>query len=101
MTQMTKDVARRMLGPVPESNVFWCHDGRVFKNLDQLRAGLAGMSDDTFAYHVTPEKNDFSNWVRTSVGDTKLAGELDKSADRTQSLKRVEERLAFLRDRLS
>ena len=100
MANMTKDVAGRLLAPVPELNLFWCHDGSVFRNLDQLRVGLAGMSDETFAYHVTPEKNDFSAWVRTSVGDSKLAADLDKSGNRQHALKRVEERVGFLRDRL-
>jgi hypothetical protein len=101
MAKMTKDAASHLLAPVPEPNVFWCRDGRVFKNLDDLRAGLTRISDETFAFHVTPDKNDFSAWVRTTVGDSKLATDLDKASDPADALKRVEERLAFLRDRLA
>jgi hypothetical protein len=101
MAKMTKDTARHLLAAVPDTNVFWCRDGSVFKNLDELKSGLARISDETFAYHVTPTKNDFSAWVRTTVGDSKLATDLDKSGSRAQALKRVEERLAFLRDRLA
>ena len=101
MAKMTKDTASQLLAIVPETNVFWCHDGSVFKNIDDLKAGLARISDETFASHVTPTKNDFSSWIRTTVGDSKLATDLDKAGDRTHALQRVEERLAFLRDRLT
>ena len=101
MAKMTKANASRLLAPVPETNAFWCRDGGIYRNLEELKAGLARMSDTTFAYHVNREKNDFSSWVRSSVGDTKLAADLDKSPNRMSAHKRVEERLIFLRDRLT
>ena len=100
MAKMTKDAASRLVARVPETNSFWCHDGSVYRNLDELKTGLARMSDETFAFHVTPEKNDFSAWVQTSIGDSKLANDLDEAASRRLALKRVEERLVFLKDRL-
>ena len=101
MAKMTEDAASRMLAPVPEPNVFWCRDGNIFRDMNDLKTGLGRMSDETFFYHVTPEKNDFSAWVRSSVGDVKLANDLDKAGNRLLSLKRVEARLVFLRDRLT
>ena len=101
MAKMTHEEASKLLAAVPEENVFWCQDGSVFKSVEELKDALARMSDETFALHVTADKNDFSAWTRTTVKDSKLATDLDKSCSRTLALKRVEERLAFLRDRLS
>jgi hypothetical protein len=100
MAKMTKDAASQLIAKVPETNAFWCHDGSVYRNLDELKTGLARMSAETFAFHVTPEKNDFSAWVQTSVGDSKLANDLEKAGNHNLAMKRVEERLAFLKDRL-
>jgi hypothetical protein len=41
---------------------------------------LAEMSEDTFRYHASREKNDFSSWIRDVIGDETLAGELAKTA---------------------
>jgi hypothetical protein len=101
MAKMTKEEATRMLAAVPAENVFWCHDGSIFKTIEQLKEGLARMSDETFAFHVTVEKNDFSNWVGTTVKNNKLATDLSKAGNRTLAVKRVEDRVVFLRSRLA
>ena len=46
----------KLLAKVPEESIFRCHDGRTFRNVEDLAEGLAAMSDDTFAYHVNSEK---------------------------------------------
>ena len=50
----------KLLAKVAEGSIFRCHDGRTFRDLKDLAEGLAAMSDDTFAYHVNSERNDFS-----------------------------------------
>ena len=55
--------ADKLMAKVPEESSFRCHDGRTFRDIDDLAEGLAAMSDDTFAYHVNPRRNDFSKWV--------------------------------------
>jgi len=68
-----KEQARKFLAQVPEEQVFWCNDGRIFRDMKELGEGLAAMSFDTFVYHVNLAKNDFSNWLRNVVKDEKLA----------------------------
>jgi hypothetical protein len=42
----------KLLAKVPEESVFRCHDGRTFRDMEELVEGLVAISDDTFAYHV-------------------------------------------------
>ena len=88
------------LGDVPRDNVFWCYGGRVVKNLEELSAALREMSEETFRYHVSGGKNDFSNWVRDVIGDRTLANQLKKAATRGAAARRVEARVGWLRARL-
>ena len=92
---------RRFLADVPEEYVFWCNDGQAFKNLRELNHGLNTMTDETFAYHVNMEKNDFSNWVRDIIGDYELAKELEKVRDRSKAAKIVSQRVATLSKRIT
>ena len=86
----------KLLAKVPEESIFRCHDGRTFRDMKDLAEGLAAMSDDTFAYHVNSEKNDFSKWVRDVIRDEKLASDLAKATNRTQAARYVTARLAVL-----
>ena len=76
MARMEAEKAQRLLGDVAEDKVFWCHDGRVFRNIREMGEGFAAMTDETFAFHSNRDKGDFSNWVTEVIGDTKLAREL-------------------------
>ena len=93
---MLKQEAARLLANVPEEYVFRCADGRVFQNMNDLEQAFATMTDETFSYHVNKDKNDFANWVKDIIKDDKLAKDLAKSLARTQAVKTVTRRLAFL-----
>ena len=87
---------RAWLVDVPEDKAFWCHDGRVVKNLAELAQAFREMSDDTFEYHLNSEKNDFSKWVGEVVGDMTLAGQLARVASRATATRRVNMRVETL-----
>ena len=91
-----KEEAGKLLAKVPEENVFWCHDGSVFEDMKELAEGLVAMSDETFAYHVNPEKNDFSKWVKDIINDEKLASELATASTRLEACGCVSARVALL-----
>jgi hypothetical protein len=91
------DVERKKyLAPSPAERVFWCHDGRVFRDMAELARGLDSMSDDVFAYHANDEKNDFANWVRDVIGDQQLAGELLRASVRAAAAEAVKRWVAVL-----
>ncbi len=81
--------------------MFWCQDGHVLRDINELGEALAGMSDETFVFHSNTEKNDFSNWVRDIIGDEKLTRDLLESQNRTQAAKKVAERVDFLKAKLA
>ena len=97
MGKLTKEIASRMLGDVPEDKRFWCNDGRVLKNLRELETALKEMSDETFHYHVTEAKNDFTNWVKDVIGDEDLAKDLRRSTVKSVAVKKVIDRIAALK----
>jgi hypothetical protein len=93
---VTKSVSKSWLANVPEDKVFWCHDGRVMKNLEELGAGLQQMAEETFRYHVTAERNDFSKWVGDVIGDYELSTELQNTGTKEQAAKAVADRITWL-----
>ena len=99
LTQKQKQKAKEFLADVPEEHAFRCYDGTIFRNLQELKDGLEGMSDESFTHHSNMEKRDFSNWVRDVIGDGKLAKDLAKAANRTQAAAYVANRLAALSKR--
>ena len=98
--KISKEEANRRLGDVPDGKLFWCHDGKLIKNLGELEKALNDMSDETFHYHASEGRNDFSNWVRDVVGDNKLANDLSRAKSRIQASKAVAQRISFLESKI-
>jgi len=96
IVKLSKEEAKRRLGDVPDEKRFWCHDGKTIKNVKELGRALIEMSDETFHYHLSEGRNDFSKWVREVVGDDQLAETLGKTKSRIQATKAVAERISFL-----
>jgi hypothetical protein len=97
VVRITKSVAEERLGNVEPGKEFWCCDGRYLKNLQELKAALEQMTEETFRYHVSENKSDFSNWARDVIGDEKLSRDLHKSTTRAQAARSVTERIAWLK----
>jgi hypothetical protein len=83
----------KLLEKVPAEYVFWCHDGSVFSDVNELVMGLSNMTDEIFAYHSNEDKHDFSNWIRDVIGDEILADELVRATSRLQAAECVSARL--------
>jgi len=101
MVVIAKGVSgKSWLADVSPDKVFWCFDGRVVKNLEELATALKGMPEKTYQHHVNRDKNDFSNWVRDVIGDVTLANQLRKAASNTTAARKVDMRLSWLRAKL-
>jgi len=100
MVKMTRSVAEVMLGDVSEEKRFWCNDGRYLKNLDELKDALELMTEETFRFHASETKTDFSNWVKDVIGDEKLSRDLLKSTTKEQAARMVAERVRWLKGKL-
>jgi hypothetical protein len=99
--EITREDARKLLSNVPEYHIFVCCDGRIVRNLRDLGKTLAHMEDNSFRYHANQYKNDFSKWIRDTVGDEKLARHLNRTSDRKQTLRELSSRIAFLSGQLA
>ena len=69
MARITKEIAEKLLGAVPDDKAFYIHDKGHIKSMPELETVLGEMGDETFKYHSNESKNDFSVWVREVVGD--------------------------------
>jgi hypothetical protein len=100
MAVRTRKDAARVLSDASGDKRFFSHDGCVSSNLQQLAECLAHMSEDSYQHHVTPQKNDFSNWIRHVFGDDKLANDLTASSNRAEALKIIHDRIVWLQKRV-
>jgi hypothetical protein len=87
---------KKKLARVPEQYIFYCCNGSIFRDMAELAAGLAAMTDDAFAYHSNLEKQDFSNWVRDIIEDIELAEALAVARSRHEAANCVADRIIVL-----
>jgi hypothetical protein len=87
---------KKKLASVPEQYVFYCCDGNIFRDMEELAAGLAAMTDEAFAYHCNSDKQDFSKWVRDIIEDIELAEELTMASSRARAADCVADRIILL-----
>ena len=99
MAIRTKEDAARALAGAQGEKRFFCVDGYVVKDLDQLAECLDHMTDDAYNYHVSSAKNDFHNWVSDVIADDKLARDLMKVASRAEAAETVRERVVWLKEK--
>lgn len=86
---------------VVEEKRFWCNDGVVLSNLEELNSALKKMSDETFAFHVNADKNDFVSWVYDVIGDVKLAQNLSSCNDKKEMAKKIRARITYVKKKIS
>ncbi|RMD67129.1 hypothetical protein D6817_02395 [Candidatus Pacearchaeota archaeon] len=72
---------------IQPSEYFYCCDGSVFKNVEELARGVKKLSVECFATHVSKDKNDFANWVEGVFGEKKLAKALRKAKTKKETEK--------------
>ena len=82
------------LGNVPAENAFVLFNGPRINNLYELAEAMESMKETSFRHHVTPTKNDFSNWLRETVGDSELASKLLTTNNRSRMASLVRERIS-------
>jgi hypothetical protein len=75
---------------VPEDMVFWCHDGRKLRNLQELAEALKAMSEETYRHHVSEYNNDFANWVANVILDEGLSQSLRAARSPQQAAETIE-----------
>lgn len=93
--RLNKELAEKILGDVGEGRRFFCSDGKVFSNLEDLKEDIKKMSDEVFLHHTGEGRNDFSNWICECVGDARLADGLI-GLDKDATLKKIKSRIRYV-----
>ena len=60
----------------PEEKAFYLNNGKIIWNINELKGELNQMDNNTFYHHVTPDHNDFANWVKEVFKAEELAREI-------------------------
>jgi hypothetical protein len=96
-TPRGRDKARMILenAQLPEE-LFTANDGRVIRNLWELKEFLNSASDHTISYHISPGKNDIHNWVAEILMDYELADLIFGAKDRVEVAGHIADRLSYL-----
>ncbi|MEK6849258.1 MAG: FAD-dependent oxidoreductase [Nanoarchaeota archaeon] len=66
------------------ASFFYLRDGKALKSISDLAIVLKTITDDSFAYHVTSEKNDFANWISDTFKEPQLATALRNARTKNQ-----------------
>lgn len=80
----------QVLVQAPADKVFWLWCGATIASLRELRDALeSGMSDEQFAHHVGPGRNDFVRWVEEVLGHPECARALREASTRKDAARAV------------
>ena len=88
---------KRFLAEVSNEKEFFFHTGVHVNNITDFSHIVEDLSEEEVARYVNKEKNDFASWVSEVVGDKKLAGQLKKARKKPTILKKIEDRISYLR----
>lgn len=72
----TSKKVSKIVKDAPAEHYFILANGQPVKNVKELADTLEHIADDVFNHHVTPDKNDFANWIHHIFEETELAQEL-------------------------
>ncbi|MFH1649727.1 MAG: DUF87 domain-containing protein [Candidatus Woesearchaeota archaeon] len=64
------------------AHTFKLEDGTELHSIKDLREYVPKMNDDVFNKHITPEKNDFAQWIRDVFHNKELAEKVSRAHDR-------------------
>ena len=64
---------------------FWLNEDTPIKNLYELVESLHSMGNNVFKRYVNDKKNDFAEWIKTSLNDHELASQLEKTQDKNET----------------
>lgn len=64
-------------------------DGRKVTDYYALAELLETLNDDSFNYHVTPDRNDFSTWIADVFNDEDLASSIRDTRNKFEMRARI------------
>ena len=86
--KITQEYASSVLSEVPLEKEFKVYNGPSVNNLVEFYEVLLDMTDEQFDHHRHSGRNDFYNWIKFVVRDTRLANDTLRVKSRTTMAKR-------------
>ncbi len=85
---------QRILEDCSDEESFWINYGPIINSLSELIEAIEQMKTYTFRYHVNQDnnKNDFADWIRSSLDDNELAMRLEGVMDKGKYLEILQHR---------
>lgn len=77
---------------IPEHKYFHTEEGRVAKNLPELKIILQEINEENFEHH-TKNGNDFAKWLRHILHKDYLADKLEKVHTKEEMLELIEDEI--------
>lgn len=74
---------------------FYTKDGKVLRNLSDLKDELRTMPPHVFDHHVNAEKNDFSRWTKDVFGQESLAAKMERARSRDEMINVLDRNVAL------
>lgn len=93
--KVVKKATKQTLVYADNASSFWLVDGQILNSLLALHDALGTMKKTVYTHHVTKDKNDFSDWVASVLGDVVCADSLRKIKTATAAKLVIAERLKF------
>ncbi|MBD3164382.1 hypothetical protein GF323_04225 [Candidatus Woesearchaeota archaeon] len=94
--RLTSETAERFLSDVEHEKSFFINEGPALRNIIQLHDALSSISDKQFYFHRNNNKNDFYNWIKNVIGDSRLANDVARAKTRQTIIKRIKKRIELL-----
>ena len=94
--KLTKEEAKKFLGPVPIENIFHVYEGPTCINLYELVESLQDMPDWQYSHHVNENRSDFLNWIHDCITDKTLVSQIRRVKKRETLIKKIKDRIKVL-----
>jgi hypothetical protein len=80
-------IIKRYANNAKEEQHFYFFNGKKTRNIFELILTINELSDQEFLKHVQKNKNDYSEWLKFSLGEEELANKISKVKDRRKCIK--------------
>jgi hypothetical protein len=87
--RLPKETCQQWLAECKEDNAFISIDGHRIKSVKAMVKLFERMSEDTYNYHVGPNKNDFAAWVEGVFQNGHLAANFRSARSKREAYQYV------------
>ena len=93
---VNKEKAKKYLSTPSEKEWFYLQNGKVLKNIYDLREYLNNCTEQEYSEHVRKDENDFYNWVIGVFGNGRLGEGLEKARTSNEARLYVDRNISML-----